>query len=52
MLAVAPPGLDQVYPLMCGTCANENGLKLVFQRYMHRQRGGRTEFTAEVQGDT
>jgi len=47
MLAVAPPGLDQVYPLMCGTCANENGLKLVFQRYMHRQRGGRTEFTAE-----
>lgn len=47
MLSVAPPGLDQVYPMMCGTCSNENGIKLMFMRYMHRQRDGRTTFTTE-----
>jgi len=47
MLAVAPPGLDQVYPMMCGTCANENGIKLMFMRYMHRERGGRKDFTPQ-----
>lgn len=45
MMAVAPPGLTQVYPMMCGTCSNENGIKLMFMRYMHKQRQGRTEFT-------
>jgi len=47
MMAVAPEGMSQVYPMMCGTCANENGIKMVFMRYMHKQRGGRTEFTQE-----
>lgn len=47
MLAVAPEGLDQVFPMMCGTCANENGIKMMFMRYMHRQRNGRAEFNAE-----
>jgi len=45
MLAVAPPGLDQVFPMMCGTCSNENGVKMMFMRYMNNQRDGRTEFT-------
>jgi len=47
MLSVAPEGLDQVFPMMCGTCSNENGIKMMFMRYMHRQRSGRTEFTTE-----
>ncbi|TRY75786.1 hypothetical protein TCAL_01296 [Tigriopus californicus] len=46
-MSVAPKGLDQVYPMMCGTCSNENGIKLMFQRYMHHQRGGRTDFNEE-----
>jgi len=47
MMAVAPPGTSQVFPMMCGTCSNENGIKLMFMRYMHKRRGGRTEFTEE-----
>lgn len=47
MMAVAPPGTSQVFPMMCGTCSNENGIKLMFMRYMHKQRNGRTEFTNE-----
>merc|ERR1719340_445693 len=47
MMAVAPPGTSQVFPMMCGTCSNENGIKLMFMRYMHKRRGGRTEFTPE-----
>merc|ERR1712212_1410235 len=47
MMAVAPPGTSQVFPMMCGTCSNENGIKMMFMRYMHKRRGGRTEFTAE-----
>jgi 4-aminobutyrate aminotransferase/(S)-3-amino-2-methylpropionate transaminase len=46
-MAVAPPGTSQVFPMMCGTCSNENGIKLMFMRYMHKRRGGRTEFTEE-----
>eukprot|EP00095_Tigriopus_kingsejongensis_P010352 maker-scaffold1185_size56580-snap-gene-0.11 protein:Tk10352 transcript:maker-scaffold1185_size56580-snap-gene-0.11-mRNA-1 annotation:"4-aminobutyrate mitochondrial precursor" len=51
-MSVAPRGLDQVFPMMCGTCSNENGIKLIFQRYMHKQRGGRTEFTDEEMAST
>lgn len=47
MMSVAPPGMTQVFPMMCGTCSNENGIKLMFMRYMHNQRGGRTEFNSE-----
>jgi len=47
MMAVAPPGTSQVFPMMCGTCSNENGIKLMFMRYMHKRRHGRTEFTEE-----
>merc|ERR1719222_1819277 len=33
--------------MMCGTCSNENGIKLMFMRYMHKRRGGASCFTAE-----
>jgi len=47
MMSVAPPGMSQVFPMMCGTCSNENGIKLMFMRYMHKLRDGRTDFTKE-----
>merc|ERR1711970_13694 len=47
MMAVAPPGMTQVFPMMCGTCSNENGIKMMFMRYMHKQRGGRVDFNPE-----
>jgi len=47
LLAVAPKGLDQVFPMMCGTCSNENGIKMMFMRYMHMQRNGRVDFNEE-----
>ena len=25
LMSVAPPGTSQVFPMMCGTCSNENG---------------------------
>ena len=46
-MAVAPPGMTQVFPMMCGTCSNENGIKMMFMRYMNKQRKGRVEFTEE-----
>merc|ERR1712002_196748 len=47
LMSVAPPGTSQVFSMMCGTCSNENGIKLMFMRYMHKRRSGRTEFTPE-----
>ena len=47
LMSVAPPGMTQVFPMMCGTCSNENGIKMIFMRYMHRLRNGRTDFTQE-----
>jgi len=52
MMAVAPAGMTQVYPMMCGTCSNENGIKMIFMRYMHEQRGGRTAFNEEELSST
>jgi len=52
MMSVAPPGATQVFPMMCGTCSNENGIKMIFMRYMHRQRGGRVDFTREELSST
>nr|ACO11399.1 4-aminobutyrate aminotransferase, mitochondrial precursor [Caligus rogercresseyi] len=46
-MAMAPPGLEQIYPMMCGTCSNENALKIAFMKYMDKQRGGRLDFTEE-----
>ena len=33
--------------MMCGTCSNENAIKLMFMAYMQKQRGDRVEFTQE-----
>ena len=46
-MSIAPKGMDQIFPMMCGTCSNENGIKLIFMRYMDKLRGGRAEFTKE-----
>jgi len=47
LMSVAPPGTSQVFPMMCGTCSNENGIKMIFMRYMHKLREGRVNFTEE-----
>ncbi len=39
--------LYQIYPMMCGTCSNENAIKMMFMTYMDRLRGGRIDFTQE-----
>jgi len=46
-MSCAPKGMDQVYPMMCGTCSNENAIKLMFMKHMQKQRGGRVGFTQE-----
>ena len=33
--------------MMCGTCSNENAIKLMFMKHMQKQRGGRVGFTQE-----
>ena len=34
LLSVAPPGLNKVSTMMCGTCSNENAFKAAFIKYM------------------
>jgi len=46
MMAAAPPGLDQVTTMMCGSCSNENAFKLMHFKYMNKLRGDR-DFSAE-----
>ncbi|ORX34571.1 4-aminobutyrate transaminase [Kockovaella imperatae] len=49
-LSVAPPGLDQVFTAMCGSCANETAFKAAFMSYPARQAGVKAselEFTQE-----
>lgn len=47
LMRVAPPGLSNVIPMMCGTCSNENAMKLMFMKYMEKERGERLDFTPE-----
>ena len=42
----------QIYPMMCGTCSNENAIKLMFMHYMTKQRDGRIDFTQEEMKST
>ena len=35
----APPGMDGVTTMMCGSCSNENAFKTVFKAWMNRERG-------------
>ncbi|CAG2063337.1 unnamed protein product, partial [Timema podura] len=44
---VAPPGLDNVNTMMCGSCANENAYKNIFIWYRRKERGEDVSFTEE-----
>nr|CAD7429059.1 unnamed protein product [Timema monikensis] len=44
---VAPPGLDNVNTMMCGSCANENAYKNIFIWYRRKERGEDVGFTEE-----
>jgi len=39
LMRCAPPGMDGVTTMMCGSCSNENAFKTVFKAYMNRERG-------------
>ncbi|KAA1080207.1 4-aminobutyrate transaminase [Puccinia graminis f. sp. tritici] len=48
LLKVAPRGLNQLFTMMCGSCANEGALKAAFFAYRQRERGGGlSQFSAE-----
>nr|CAD7596636.1 unnamed protein product [Timema genevievae] len=47
LLDVAPPGLDNVNTMMCGSCANENAYKNIFIWYRRKERGEDVSFTEE-----
>nr|CAD7408164.1 unnamed protein product [Timema cristinae] len=47
LLDVAPPGLDNVNTMMCGSCANENAYKNIFIWYRRKERGEDVGFTEE-----
>jgi 4-aminobutyrate aminotransferase/(S)-3-amino-2-methylpropionate transaminase len=47
ILAVAPPGLNQVFTALAGSDANETAYKAAFMYYRRRERGEDGEFSAE-----
>jgi 4-aminobutyrate aminotransferase/(S)-3-amino-2-methylpropionate transaminase len=47
ILAVAPPGLNQVFTALAGSDANETAYKAAFMYYRRRERGEGTDFTPE-----
>lgn len=47
MMRVAPRGTENIITMMCGTCSNENAMKLMFMKYAENTRGGRLDFTKE-----
>lgn len=47
LMNIAPRGTDNIITMMCGTCSNENGMKLMFMKYAEQMRGGRVDFTQE-----
>lgn len=44
---MAPPGLDKITTMMCGSCSNENAYKNIFIWYQQKQRGGSTTFSQQ-----
>jgi len=46
LMRIAPSGLDRIITMMCGTCSNENAMKLIFMKYAANLREGR-DFTQE-----
>merc|ERR1712198_244881 len=47
LMNIAPRGCDNIITMMCGTCSNENAMKLMFMKYAEKLRGGRVDFTPE-----
>ncbi|PNF26502.1 4-aminobutyrate aminotransferase, mitochondrial, partial [Cryptotermes secundus] len=47
LLQVAPPELNHVTTMMCGSCSNENAYKSIFIWYQQKQRGSSTDFSRE-----
>ncbi|KAI5801178.1 4-aminobutyrate transaminase gata [Geopyxis carbonaria] len=47
ILAVSPPGLNQVFTALAGSDANETAYKAAFMYYRRRERGEGADFTAE-----
>ena len=39
LLSAAPPGLDQVTTMMCGSCSNENAFKLMHFKVSRDMKG-------------
>lgn len=46
-MRIAPDGTDNIIAMMCGTCSNENAMKLMFMKYAEKMRGGRVDFTEQ-----
>ena len=46
-MRIAPAGTDNIIAMMCGTCSNENAIKLMFMKYAEKMRGGRVDFTEQ-----
>ncbi len=38
-MSIAPNGLDEVQLMICGTCSNENALKVALINHAYRKRG-------------
>jgi len=49
LLSAAPPGLDQITTMMCGSCSNENAFKLMHFKYMEKLRDGRSFSPEEME---
>lgn len=39
LMTVAPPGLNEIQTMACGSCSNENAFKVACFHYMNQQRG-------------
>ena len=49
LLAVKPKWADQLFTMMCGSCANEGAFKAAFFAYRARERGSNLDFSeAEI----
>eukprot|EP00051_Salpingoeca_urceolata_P013718 m.173558 g.173558 ORF g.173558 m.173558 type:complete len:503 (+) comp17872_c0_seq2:1465-2973(+) len=47
LLSIAPPGLNNVQTMMCGSCANENAFKAALIKYQRDRRGPDATWTDE-----
>lgn len=47
-MSVAPPGLEQVQTMACGSCSVENAMKAAFMAFRRRERGGKPPSEEEL----